>query len=170
MQLTIWSNGERTCVLLGIKRICGKVGNNTGSQVPVFTNQISVVYQLYISYIIIISSEIISSPQYILLQCSQNSTFPTVLCGLITLEAKYHSDLLLCLNLVHHLRQFQMSQWDDLLIILVHSLAAFFTADVCISSDCPHLLLLVPESYCCPCYTDIVQYLSSETHQRSDLG
>lgn len=40
-----WSNGERTWVLLGIKRICRKGGTNTGSQVPVFTNQISVMYQ-----------------------------------------------------------------------------------------------------------------------------
>lgn len=162
MQLTIWSNGERTCVLLGIKRICRKGGTNTGSQVPVFTNQISVMYQ----FIYQLSwNNKKNPPQNILPLCNQNSTSPTVLCGLITLEGKYHSDLLLCLNLVHHLRQFQRSQWDDLLIILVHSLAVFFIADVCISSDCPHLLLLILESYCCPCYTDTVQSLSSKPCQ-----
>lgn len=131
---------------------------------------LQIKYQLCISLCMLLSNNLKSSPQNILLLCNYKNTPPTVLCGLITLEAKYHSDLLLWLNLVHHLRQFQRSQWDDLLIILVHSLAAFFTADVCILSDYPHLLLLILESYCCPCYTETVQCLSSETHQRSDLG
>lgn len=165
MQLTIWSNEQRTWVILGIKRIHRKDGTNTGSLYLQIKYQLCI--SLYISYPEMIKKVL---PKNILLLCNHNSTSPTILCGLITLEEKYHSDLLLCLNLVHHLRQFQRSQQDDLLIILVHSLAGFFTADVCISSDCPHLLLLILESYCCLCYTDTVQCLSSETHQRSDLG